>query len=60
MYLARRWQIGHRNGYNRGTIFQKETKIMLGNFVYCNPTKLYFEEEDLDNLNTGFPKYGKI
>lgn len=32
---------------------------MLGNFSYCNPTKLYFGDESLDYLNTGLPKYGK-
>ena len=31
---------------------------MLGNFTYCNPTKLYFGEDSLDNLNTELPKYG--
>lgn len=32
---------------------------MLGNFTYCNPTKLYFGEESLNYLNTELPKYGK-
>lgn len=32
---------------------------MLGNFSYCNPTKLYFGEDSLNNLNTELPKYGK-
>lgn len=32
---------------------------MLGNFEYCNPTKLYFGEESLQYLNTELPKYGK-
>lgn len=32
---------------------------MLGNFVYSNPTKLYFGEGSLDYLNTELPKYGK-
>lgn len=32
---------------------------MLGNFEYCNPTKLYFGEEALNNLNTELLKYGK-
>ena len=32
---------------------------MLGNFEYCNPTKLYFGEESLEYLNTELPKYGK-
>lgn len=32
---------------------------MLGNFVYCNPTKLYFGEESLQYLDTELPKYGK-
>ena len=31
---------------------------MLGNFTYCNPTKLYFGEESLDSLNTELSKYG--
>ncbi|MCB7318768.1 iron-containing alcohol dehydrogenase [Lacrimispora sp. 210928-DFI.3.58] len=32
---------------------------MLGNFVYSNPTKLYFGEESLHYLNEELPKYGK-
>lgn len=32
---------------------------MLGNFSYCNPTKLYFGENALQYLNTQLPKYGK-
>ncbi len=32
---------------------------MLGNFTYCNPTKLYFGKEALDGLNAELPKYGK-
>lgn len=32
---------------------------MLGNFSYCNPTKLYFGENALDNLSTELAKYGK-
>ena len=32
---------------------------MLGNFAYCNPTKLYFGDESLQYLNTELPKYGK-
>ncbi|MGN1084478.1 MAG: iron-containing alcohol dehydrogenase [Lachnospiraceae bacterium] len=31
---------------------------MLGNFTYCNPTKLYFGEDSLDALNIELPKYG--
>lgn len=31
---------------------------MLGNFTYCNPTKLYFGEDSLNYLNTELPKYG--
>ena len=31
---------------------------MFGNFVYCNPTKLYFGEDSLQYLNTELPKYG--
>ena len=31
---------------------------MLGNFVYCNPTKLYFGEDSLQYLNQELPKYG--
>ena len=31
---------------------------MLGNFSYCNPTKLYFGEDSLEYLNTELPKYG--
>ena len=32
---------------------------MLGNFSYCNPTKLYFGEDSLEYLDTELPKYGK-
>ncbi|HIU85011.1 MAG TPA: iron-containing alcohol dehydrogenase [Candidatus Aphodousia gallistercoris] len=32
---------------------------MLGNFTYCNPTKLYFGEKSLEALNTELPKYGQ-
>ncbi len=31
---------------------------MLGNFSYCNPTKLYFGETSLKYLNRELPKYG--
>lgn len=31
---------------------------MLGNFTYCNPTKLYFGKDALDGLNEELPKYG--
>lgn len=31
---------------------------MLGNFTFCNPTKLYFGENSLEALNTELPKYG--
>lgn len=33
--------------------------IMLGNFTYSNPTKLYFGEDSLQHLNEELPKYGK-
>ena len=32
---------------------------MLGNFQYCNPTKLYFGDDSLKFLNTELPKYGE-
>lgn len=32
---------------------------MLGNFEYCNPTKLYFGEDSLQYLNIELPKYGE-
>ena len=32
---------------------------MLGNFVFSNPTKLYFGEDSLAFLNEELPKYGK-
>ena len=32
---------------------------MLGNFSYCNPTKLYFGNKSLDNLKDELKKYGK-
>ncbi len=31
---------------------------MLGNFSYCNPTKLYFGEDALNNLSAELKKYG--
>lgn len=31
---------------------------MLGNFSYCNPTKLYFGEDALNKLSTELKKYG--
>ena len=32
---------------------------MLGNFTYCNPTKLYFGENALDFLSDELKNYGK-
>jgi len=32
---------------------------MLGNFTYCNPTKLYFGDKSIDNLKTELANYGK-
>ena len=32
---------------------------MLGNFSYCNPTKLYFGDQTAKGLNRELPKYGK-
>lgn len=32
---------------------------MLGNFIYSNPTKLYFGEDSLNFLNEELPKYGE-
>lgn len=32
---------------------------MLGNFMYCNPTKLYFGENSLDYLKGELENYGK-
>lgn len=32
---------------------------MLGNFSYCNPTKLYFGNESLNALKTELSKYGQ-
>ncbi|MBQ9238593.1 MAG: iron-containing alcohol dehydrogenase [Treponema sp.] len=31
---------------------------MLGNFTYCNPTRLYFGENALDSLGTELTQYG--
>lgn len=31
---------------------------MIGNFAFSNPTKLYFGDESLQNLNTELKKYG--
>ena len=33
---------------------------MLGNFSYCNPTKLYFEKDSLSNLKDELKKYGLL
>ena len=32
---------------------------MLGNFSYCNPTKIYFGKDALEGLKEELPKYGK-
>lgn len=32
---------------------------MLGDFTYCNPTKLYFGKNALEGLRQELPKYGK-
>lgn len=32
---------------------------MLGNFTYCNPTRLYFGEDALSNLSIELKKYGQ-
>lgn len=32
---------------------------MIGNFTYCNPTKLYFGKDALKGLDVELPKYGK-
>ena len=32
---------------------------MLGNFTYCNPTRLYFGEDSLSNLSTELKKFGQ-
>lgn len=32
---------------------------MIGNFTYCNPTKLYFGEDSLSALSSELKKYGK-
>ena len=33
---------------------------MLGNFIYHNPTKLFFGENAIAYLNEELPKYGKV
>ncbi len=38
---------------------RKEKNIMLGNFSYSNPTKLYFGEHSLNYLNDELKNYGK-
>ena len=32
---------------------------MLGNFTFCNPTKLYFGETAIEGLNEELPRYGE-
>lgn len=32
---------------------------MLGNFTYCNPTKIYFGDKAMEGLDKELPKYGK-
>lgn len=46
-----------RNGIPN--IQQKERVIVLGDFQYSNPTKLYFGEHSLEGLNQELPRYGK-
>lgn len=46
-----------RNGIPN--IQQKERVIVLGDFQYSNPTKLYFGEHSLEGLNQELPCYGK-
>lgn len=36
----------------------KEERLMLGNFKYSNPTKLYFGEDALSNLKVELASYG--
>lgn len=43
--------------YNKVTT--KEEIKMLGDFSYCNPTKLYFGEHALEQLPAELDKYGK-
>ena len=31
---------------------------MLGNFTYCNPTRLYFGEDSLNHLKQELERYG--
>ena len=33
---------------------------MLGNFTYCNPTKLYFGNDSVNNLKAALKSYKKI
>jgi len=37
----------------------QEAFYMLGNFTYCNPTRIYFGDDSLKGLNKELPKYGK-
>ena len=46
-----------RNGIPN--IQKKERVIVLGDFQYSNPTKLYFGEHSLEGLNQELPRYGK-
>ena len=32
---------------------------MLGNFKYCNPTRVYFGKDSLSNLKAELANYGK-
>ena len=32
---------------------------MLGNFTYCNPTRLYFGEDAMSHLKQELEQYGK-
>ena len=50
---------GRHSAWQKKFIRIKEENIMLGNFVYSNPTKLYFGEDSLCSLNKELPKYGK-
>lgn len=50
---------GQHSAWRKKSIRTKEEIIVLGNFSYSNPTKLYFGEDSLSFLNEELPKYGK-
>ena len=52
-------KVRERQNKEKNKDYYGRKNIMLGNFSYSNPTKLYFGEDSLCFLNEELPKYGK-